>query len=49
MITMLILLWIASALNAPLWVYILGGTAMLFKLVASFMKICWEAYKWQEQ
>lgn len=49
MITMIILLWIASALNAPGWVFVLGITGMLFKLCASFINLCLEVYKWQEQ
>ena len=48
MITMVILLWIASALNAPTWIYILGGIGVLLKLCASFMKMCWEAYRFNE-
>lgn len=49
MITMIILLWIAAALNAPTWVFILGGVSVLIKLFASFINLCLEVYKWQEQ
>lgn len=49
MITMIILLWIASALNAPVWVYILGGLYLLFKPVMALFQMCWEEYRWQDK
>lgn len=49
MITMIILLWIASALNAPGWIFFLGVAGMLVKLFFSFINLCLEVYKWQEQ
>lgn len=49
MISLIILIWIASALNAPTWVLILGGVGAFFKLVSSFIKMCWEVYRWQDK
>ena len=49
MITTIILLWIASALNAPLWVYILGGISLLVKPVMALFDKCWEVYLCQDK
>ena len=48
MITLIILLWIAAALNAPGWIFIVGGIGVLLKLFNSFFRMCIEAYKLRE-
>ena len=40
MITMIILLWICAYLNAPLWVFVLGGLYLLIKPLISLIKYC---------